>query len=147
MPRKLGIPGEDQPHVAYSLLEPERYARDRITVVGGGDSAVEAACALAEQSGTEVRLSYRRANITRPKPQNIERIETAIAEGAVEFLPETNLTEIREESVVYRDAEDETHILPTDAVFIFIGGVLPTDMIENLGVQIDTKFGEPVSAP
>lgn len=147
VPRKLGIPGEDQPHVAYSLLEPERYAGDRITIVGGGDSAVEAALSLAEQPDTDVRLSYRRDEIYRPKPQNIERIETAISEGDVEFLPETNLTEIREEAVVYRDANDETHTLPTDAVFIFIGGVLPTDMIESLGVQIDTKFGEPVSAP
>jgi thioredoxin reductase (NADPH) len=147
VPRKLGIPGEDQSHVAYSLMEPERYIGDRITIVGGGDSAVEAALSLAEHPGTDVRLSYRRDEIYRPKPQNIERIEAAIAEGDVAFLPETNLTEIREESVVYRDAEDGLHTLPTDSVFIFIGGVLPTDMIEDLGVEIDTKFGEPVSAP
>lgn len=147
VPRKLDIPGEDQPHVAYSLREPERYAGDRITVVGGGDSAVEAALSLARQPGTEVHLSYRRDAITRPKPKNIERIETAIAEGEVKFLPKTNLTEIRDDAVVYRDAEGEIHRLPTDSVFLFIGGVLPTDMIENLGVEIDTKFGEPVSAP
>ncbi len=120
---------------------------DRITIVEGGGSAVEAALSLAGQPGTDVHLSYCRDEIYRPKPENIERIEAAIAEGDVTFPPETNFTEIREESVVYRDAEDETHTLPTDSVFIFIGGVLPTDMIEDLGMEIDTKFGEPVSAP
>lgn len=108
---------------------------------------MEAALSLAEQPSTDVRLSYRRDEIYRPKPENIDRIEAAIAEGDVIFLPETNLTEIQEEAVVYRDADDEPHTLPTNSIFIFIGGVLPTDMIEDLGVEIDTKFGEPVSAP
>ncbi len=144
-PRKLGIPGEDGPNVAYSLLEPEQYAGNRVMVVGGGDSAVEAALALAGQPGTTVRLSYRKDKFSRLKPLNQERIERAIMdERSVAFLPATNLTAISREMVAYTDASGAEHTVENDYVFIFAGGVLPTAMLKDLGVQIDTKFGEPL---
>ncbi|MDX1547319.1 MAG: NAD(P)-binding domain-containing protein [Rhodothermales bacterium] len=143
-PRKLGIPGEEAPNVAYALLEPEQFAGNRVTVVGGGDSAVEAALALAGQPGTTVRLSYRKDKFNRLKPLNQERIEEAVMGGRVEFLRATNLTEITRETVTYEDAGGTAHTIPNDYVFVFIGGVLPTGMLKDLGVQIDTKFGEPL---
>ena len=68
IPRKLGVPGEELPKVAYSLREPESFQGDRIVIVGGGDSAVEAALALTEQPGNEVRISYRGEGFRRVKP-------------------------------------------------------------------------------
>jgi thioredoxin reductase len=143
-PRKLEIPGEENSHVAYSLLEPEQFQGNQIVVGGGGDSAVEAALALAEQPGTTVRLSYRKDKFSRLKPLNQERIERAIMDGPVEFLPSTNLTAITPETVTYGDAAGDEHTVPNDYVFIFAGGILPTTMLEDLGIQIDTKFGEPL---
>jgi len=144
MPRKLEIPGEESSHVAYSLLEPEQFQGHCIVVVGGGDSAIEAALALAEQPGTTVRLSYRKDKFSRLKPLNQERIEQAIMDGPVEFLPSTNLTAITPDTITYRDAAGDEHTLPNDYVFIFAGGILPTAMLKELNIQIDTKFGEPL---
>jgi thioredoxin reductase (NADPH) len=146
VPRKLGIPGEDLSNVAYALREPETYRADRVLVVGGGDSAVEAALALSEQPNTEVRLSYRRDRFARIKPRNREWIGRAEEEGAVSILWSTEVVENRVGEVVLRKASanggGDPITLPNDHLFIFAGGELPTPFLERCGVQIDTKFGE-----
>ncbi len=142
IPRKLGVPGEELPKVAYSLREPESFGNDRIVVVGGGDSAVEAALALAEQPGNEVRISYRGEGFRRVKPKNHERVEAALAAGSLEILWNTNLVRIEPESVVYRNGGGDV-TLPNDYAFIFAGGELPTKFLRDCGVEIDTKFGAP----
>jgi thioredoxin reductase/Pyruvate/2-oxoacid:ferredoxin oxidoreductase delta subunit len=142
IPRKLGIPGEEGAHVYYSLAEPEHFAGQRVVIVGGGDSAVEAAMMLADVGAT-VRLSYRKDKLSRIKPGNHERMEAAIAAGRVEPLWETNLTRIEPDAVVYTDADGEEHRLPNDEVFVFIGGELPTAFLEACGIKMDTKFGRP----
>ncbi len=143
IPRKLGIPGEDADHVYYSLAEPEHFAGQRIVIVGGGDSAVEAAMMLADQPGTTVHLSYRKDKLSRIKPGNHERMDAAIADGRVVPLWETNLTRIEPDAVAYTDADGEEHTLPNDEVFVFIGGELPTRFLEACGIKMDTKFGRP----
>lgn len=142
VPRKLGVPGEDLPTVAYSLREPESFQGDRIVVVGGGDSAVEAALALAEQPGNEVRLSYRGESFRRIKPKNHHRMEEAVAGGALDVLWSTNLLRIDRESVTYRNG-GAPETLPNDYTFIFAGGELPTKFLRDCGIEIDTKFGAP----
>jgi thioredoxin reductase/ferredoxin len=142
VPRKLGIPGENLPKVIYSLREPEAYQGDRVVVVGGGDSAVEAALALADQRGNQVTISYRRDAFGRIKPGNRTRIEDAIRHKKVQVLWSTNLVEIRPESVVYRNGGASEEI-PNSLVAVFAGGELPTKFLESCGVQIDRKFGEP----
>jgi len=143
VPRKLGVPGEDGGNVAYSLREPEAYSGDRILVVGGGDSAVEAALALSEEPGSTVRLSYRRRSFSRIKPANHDRIGRAESEGRVDILWGTTPAEIAEDHVVLEDDAGERRRLPNDQVLVFIGGTLPTPFLEACGVAIDTKFGEP----
>lgn len=143
VPRRLGVPGEQLPKVAYSLREPEHFSDDRILVVGGGDSAVEAALALAEQPGNDVKISYRKGRFSRIKPRNLERIEAGISEGAVEPLWSTNLVAIEPDSVAYTNGSSGRETLPNDQVFVFIGGELPTKFLDSCGVAIDTKFGEP----
>jgi len=142
IPRKLGVPGEELPKVAYSLREPESYVGDRIVVVGGGDSAVEAALALTEQPGNEVRISYRGEGFRRVKPKNQERVEAARTSGRLEILWNTNLVRIEPEAVVYRNGGGDV-TLPNDYAFIFAGGELPTKFLRECGVEIDTKFGAP----
>ena len=142
IPRKLGIPGESLPKVSYSLLEPEAYQGDRIVVVGGGDSAVEAAIALADQPGNQVSISYRQDRFSRIKSGNQQRIEQAMRTGKVTALWQTNLTEITSTEVEYQDAGGVKHRLPNSQVFVFAGGELPTPFLRACGVQIETKFGE-----
>lgn len=143
VPRKLGVPGEEAAKVAYALREPEAYQHERILVVGGGDSAVEAALALAEQPGNEVAISYRRDRFSRIKPANLDRIEAAIERGDVTVLWSTHVTAIHPDMVVYHDDDGAEQTLANDSVFVFIGGELPTKFLRRCGVAIDTKFGEP----
>ena len=143
IPRKLGVPGEDAGNVAYSLRDPEHFTNNKITVVGGGDSAVEAALALADQPGNNVAISYRKANFSRCKAANQDRIRDAIDNGAITPLLETNLKEISSDQISYVDATGNLHSRDNEFVFVFIGGELPTPFLKSFGVEIDTKFGTP----
>jgi thioredoxin reductase/Pyruvate/2-oxoacid:ferredoxin oxidoreductase delta subunit len=143
IPRKLNVPGEDSPKVAYALKEPELYQNDNIVVVGGGDSAVEAALALSEQPGNTVRLSYRKDRFSRIKPMNHQRIESAISQRRIEPLWSTSLRVIEPDAVVYGNGGSDTVRIANDYVFVFIGGELPTNFLKSCGIQIDTKFGQP----
>lgn len=141
IPRKLGVPGEDAGNVAYALRDPEHFTNNTITVIGGGDSAVEAALALADQEGNDVAISYRKANFSRCKAANQDLIRKAIDSGTVTPLLETNLKEISSEQITYVDASGELNTRPNEFVFVFIGGELPTPFLKACGVEIDTKFG------
>jgi thioredoxin reductase (NADPH) len=143
VPRKLGVKGETLPKVIYSLREPEVFQRDRILVVGGGDSAVEAALALSEQQGNRVTISYRREQFARLKPRNLELVERALAAGQVDVLWQSNVLEIRPHSVIYRDQLEREQELANDVVAIFAGGEMPTAFLKACGVEFDTKFGTP----
>ncbi len=142
LPRKLGVPGEESPNVSYALLEPESYRGDRVLVVGGGDSAVEAALALSREPGTDVRLSYRRDSFPRIKAGNRARLEAAESEERVRVHRTTEVDRIERSKVVLR-GESGTEPIPNDQVFIFAGGELPTRFLAECGVVVDTKFGVP----
>ena len=146
VPRKLGVKGEDTGNVYYGLLEPQHFAGRRALVVGGGDSAVEAAMMLADQPGTTVRLSYRKHALARVKEANLQRFEAAVAAGRVEPHWGTNPAEILPDAVVLRDEAGAETTVPTDDVFVFIGGELPTAFLQSIGVALDTHFGTPRQA-
>ncbi|HEX8387005.1 MAG TPA: NAD(P)-binding domain-containing protein [Rubricoccaceae bacterium] len=141
-PRRLGVPGEDAPHVAYALMEPEAYAGCRVLVVGGGDSAIEAAVALGMQPGTEVRLSYRRDALSRIKAANHDRFSAAVADGRVTPLWLTEVTSIGGASATL-SGPDGPITVPADYVFVFAGGELPSAFLRASGVELDVKFGRP----
>jgi len=140
VPRKLNVPGEELPKVIYSLREPEAYQQDRVLVVGGGDSAIEAALALSDQAGNQVTISYRGEQFSRLKPDNLRRIEDAIRRNRVRVLWKTTVVEIAPTSVTCRNGTTET--LPNDVVAIFAGGELPLKFLRDCGVLVDKKFGE-----
>lgn len=137
-PRKLGVPGENLPKVAYQLIEVVKYKGCNVLVVGGGDSALEAAIGLSTQPGTEVTLSYRKEKFFRVKPKNDQRIHNAVETGKVKVLFESNVVEIREQTVVLSDAAGEREI-NNDFVFIFAGGELPTPFLKKIGVEFIHK--------
>ncbi|NCQ34165.1 NAD(P)-binding domain-containing protein, partial [bacterium] len=133
-PRRLNVPGEDLPKVAYKLIDAEAYTRRRVLVVGGGDSAVEAAMGLAHQDGCVVTLSYRKPDLLRIKQRNAERIAPLIEDGRLTFLGATNVTAIQEEVVTLK-GPDGPIILPNDEVFIMAGGIAPFGLLRQMGVR------------
>lgn len=141
-PRKLNVPGEQLEKVAYRLLEPEMISGKDILVVGGGDSAVEAAMSLAEQN--RVNLSYRGEAFQRIKPKNSERISGAIAEHKLEVHFQSQVREIKEQEVSLLMSDNSLKTMPNDLVYIFAGGELPTEFLKKAGVEITTRFGHAI---
>lgn len=137
-PRKLNITGEESEKVAYRLLEPENIQNKKIVVVGGGDSAIEAALSLAEQN--KVILSYRSEAFNRIKPKNRENISKASEKGILKVIYKSNLLAVEKEHVVM-DVENNKVNVKNDLVYIFAGGELPTDFLQNAGVMITKRFG------
>lgn len=138
-PRKLEVPGEEQAKVVYRLLEPEPYAGRRVMVVGGGDSAVEAAVTLSE-AGAKVTLVHRGATFDRIKPKNQQRLDQARKAG-LDVRTETRTREILDDAVVI-EAGGRVEELANDDVIVLVGGVLPTTFLEGAGVEVQRFSGQ-----
>jgi thioredoxin reductase len=139
-PRKLGVKGEEQPKVVYRLIDPEQYRGQHVLVVGGGDSALEAAIACADEPGTRVTLSYRGDAFSRVKQRNRDLVQRAEAARKLKVLLSSNVEEILGDSVTLEQAGKKTG-LKNDAVIVCAGGILPTPLLKEIGVQVDTKYG------
>jgi thioredoxin reductase/Pyruvate/2-oxoacid:ferredoxin oxidoreductase delta subunit len=137
-PRKLGVQGENLEKVAYKLMEPEHITGQDILVVGGGDSAIETALLLA--SDNKVTLSYRGETFSRLKPGNSQRIGEAMASKTIDVVFESNVTEIEPQNVILSLKDGETITLANDLVYIFAGGELPTQFLQNAGINISKRF-------
>lgn len=137
-PRKLGVPGEHLSKVMYKLIEAESYRNKNLLVVGGGDSAVEAAVGLASQPGNQVTLSYRKAEFVRLKEKNERRVQQFIDSQKLRVLFDSQVVEIKTDAAVVREAGNIMHNLPNQFVFIFAGGELPTELIKRAGVKLRT---------
>ena len=132
-PRKLGVKGEDLPKVMYRLIEADHYVHKKILVVGGGDSAIEAAMGLGHQVGNEVTLSYRKEGFTRIKERNAIRIDECARSGKVKLLFNSNPLEFTPQSVILEVAGVKQEI-PNDFVWIFAGGTPPNAFLKKIGV-------------
>ena len=140
-PRKLGVPGEESSKVIYRLADPEQFAGKRVLVVGGGDSALEAAATVAEESDAIVDLSYRGDAFQRAKRKNRTRVDAAIASGRLTVRLSSQIVSITKPAVTLKTANGPIE-LPNDAIIVCAGGVLPTDFLKSLGVATTTKFGQ-----
>ena len=147
IPRTLGVPGEDRLKVSYSLIDAQGYQDRRILVVGGGDSAIEAAIGLAEQPGNEVHLSYRKPAFFRLRARNELRILEAMRTGAVQVHFESELLRVDEDRVVLRMADGSECELENDEVFLMLGGEPPFAMLAQAGVSFDPEDQPEVIAP
>jgi thioredoxin reductase (NADPH) len=132
-PRKLGVKGEELPKVMYRLIEADHYVNKKILVVGGGDSAVEAAMGLASQVGNTVTLSYRQAEFSRIKGRNSQRVQEFIRKGKLKVLFNSNPLEFRQDSVLM-EVSGKQQTIPNDFVWIFAGGEPPTAFLKKIGV-------------
>lgn len=141
-PRKLGVPGEENEKVAYRLIEPELINDKNVIVVGGGDSAVEAALSLADQNN--VILSYRSEAFKRIKQKNREKINASAEAGKVDIRFNTNVIKIDKESVEIKDKDGKVESIPNDLIYIFAGGELPTEFLKKTGILITKKYGEAI---
>jgi thioredoxin reductase len=134
------VPGEDLPKVVYRLIDPEQYAGQDVLVVGGGDSALEAAASIAESGGKFVTLSYRGEAFSRAKPRNRDRVANAERTGRLRVLFESQVRSIEPRSAVL-DCNGRTLEIPNDTVIVSVGGILPTDFLRTVGLAVETKNG------
>jgi thioredoxin reductase (NADPH) len=139
-PRKLGVPGEDSVKVTYRLVDPKQYDGDQVLVVGGGDSALEAACSVAEESDAEVWLSYRSDAFQRAKKKNRDRVDSLNSSGRLTILFSSNVIRVDKTSVLIGRSGGEITI-PNTAIIVCAGGVLPTPFLKKIGIQVTTKYG------
>lgn len=139
-PRKLGVRGEELPKVVYRLIDPEQYRGQQVVVVGGGDSALEAAASIAELGDTSVTLSYRGEAFQRAKQRNRQRVEAASAGDRLKVLLNSQVEEIRPEEVVLKLPGRKLEVR-NDAIIVSAGGVLPNDFLRSIGIEVETKYG------
>lgn len=139
-PRKLGVPGEELPKVVYRLIDPAQYQNMHVLVVGGGDSAIEAATTISDEPGTTVTLSYRSEAFSRVKEKNRQRVKECEEAGRLKVMLKSQVQRIESDKVFLKWDEFDVD-LPNDAVIVCAGGILPTGFLKEIGIQVDTKFG------
>jgi thioredoxin reductase/Pyruvate/2-oxoacid:ferredoxin oxidoreductase delta subunit len=139
-PRKLGVPGEEMGKVVYRVIDAEQYRNQNVLVVGGGDSALEAATSIAAEPGAKVILSYRSAAFSRAKPKNRELVEEMETTGQLRVLFNSNVQAIGEGSVTI-EVEGTNESVANDAVVVSAGGILPSAFLRTIGINVETKWG------
>ncbi|HVS30396.1 MAG TPA: NAD(P)-binding domain-containing protein [Thermoanaerobaculia bacterium] len=139
-PRVLGIPGEEQPNVSHYFREPHTYFGRRLLIVGGRNSAVEAAV-RCQRAGANVTISYRGADFDADKVKwwLLPEIRGMVRDGRVVFMPNTNVTEIRGTKVMTDGGE-----IDADFVLVLTGYRQDTTLFEMLGVSTRGEACEPV---
>ncbi len=139
-PRKLEVEGEELSKVVYRLVDSRQYQNRHVLVVGGGDSALEAAYSISQEPGTVVSLSYRGETFTRAKKKNRENVISAAENGRLIIYYKSRVVKIMEHSIILEQDDHQTE-LKNDAVIVCIGGVLPTRFLQNIGIRYETKYG------
>jgi thioredoxin reductase len=139
-PRKLDIRGEELPKVVYRLIDPAQYRGQNVLVVGGGDSALEAAASIAEEPGTTVTLSHRGESFSRAKMKNRERVAAAQQAKRLKLLMPSKVERITE-SAVELDCAGRRIMIKNEAVIVCVGGILPSQFLKNIGIEVQTKYG------
>jgi thioredoxin reductase (NADPH) len=143
-PRLLGVGGEDLPHVSHYLGDPHVYFGKRLLIVGGRNSAVEAAVRCS-RAGADVTISYRGADFD-PKVVKfwlLPEVRALIREGLVRFLPRTNVVEIRRGTVLLDPAQE----IPAEFVLLMTGYRQDPTLFDMLGVALEGPQRQPAHDP
>lgn len=139
VPNKLGVPGEELPKVHYRLREAAPFAGKRVLVVGGGDSALEAAMAL-EEAGARVTLSYRRKRFRRPQKVNLEPFMERVAAGRIEAIYPSHVRGIAKDAVALELDGGGSMALPNEVVLVQAGTMPPLDFFQKLGLELRGRY-------
>jgi thioredoxin reductase/NAD-dependent dihydropyrimidine dehydrogenase PreA subunit len=139
-PRKLNVPGEESSKVVYRLIDPEQYRKHKVLVVGGGDSALEAAASIAELPDTHVTISYRSESFSRAKEKNRQRVASLSDAGKLDVLLSSKVKTISEHKVKIEHQGNMIEI-ENSAIIVCAGGVLPTPFLKKTGIDVETKYG------
>ena len=139
-PRRLGVPGEELSKVTYRLADPQQYRGRHVLVVGGGDSALEAAVSIANEPSTKVTLSYRGDAFQRAKTKNRKGADEASMSGRLEIMLGSTVKNIAPDRVELT-WRSKAVTRRNDAIIVCAGGILPTDFLKSMGIKIETKYG------
>jgi hypothetical protein len=145
-PRKLGVRGENLPKVSYRMMDPEQYEGCDVLVVGGGDSALEAAMQLAEEADARVSISYRGENFAKCREANRTKMAGLVKARRVRALMSSEVNLITEDEVILTVA-GSPQVLPNDFVIVNIGGELPVEFLSKLKISLEKHFGEERKKP
>ena len=137
IPRKLGVPGEELSKVAYNLVDAAEFQAKKVLIVGGGDSAVEAAVALAKETGTTVHLAYRKSEFSRIRSRNADALAEQVQAGRLTLMLNSNVQTIIPTTVTLHSGGQQL-TLDNDAVFALIGADPPKAWLEEMGITIVT---------
>jgi len=140
-PRKLDVPGEDSPKVVYRLIDPEQYKGQRVLVVGGGDSALEAAISISREKGARVTISYRSESFSRVKEKNRTALKQAEDSGRLRVMLQSTVSKIDPDKVNLT-FKGEKVAIRNDTVIVCAGGELPTPLLKKIGVMFETHYGD-----
>lgn len=140
-PRKLGAPGEDLEQVYHRLYSPTKYHGENILVVGGGNSAIEAALTLSEKN--KVVLSYRRDAFARLFKDNQRLLDQAVLDGKIEVIFNSKVKKFGPgEAILEIDQggtrQDKT--VPMDHGFVLVGAELPVKFLKGLGIKLENEW-------
>ncbi|NYZ76933.1 FAD-dependent oxidoreductase [Candidatus Micrarchaeota archaeon] len=135
-PRKLGIPGEDNPNIQYSIADPEHYRGKNVLIVGGGDTALESALVL-DKANAKVYLAHRKGEF-----RAMNKTQEEIKRSSVEVLFDTEVKEIAgkekiEKVKVMNNKTNKERILEVDNIVVCIGSVFSLDFLKSLGVKTE----------
>ena len=139
-PRRLDVPGEELPKVVYRLSDPGQYKGKKVLVVGGGDSAIEAAVSISEEPGTDVTLSYRGEAFARAKMKNRDAADKAVRARRLKVVFNS---EVKAIGPLTADLtiKGEPARIGNDAIIVCAGGILPTKFLKQVGIDVETKYG------
>lgn len=140
-PRRLNVPGEEDSKVAYRLVDPIQYQGRRVLVVGGGDAAVEAAVQLARESTATVSIAHRGSAFSRCRAANQQKLAALISEGRIGAFMDSEVAEVRPDSVVLTGPTGPV-ALQNDFVIACLGGELPTEFLQSVGVTMRRHHGQ-----
>jgi len=140
-PRKLGVQGEDQEKVYHQLYSPRKYNNENIIVVGGGNSAIEAAITLSDQN--KVYLSYRKSEFARIFKDNERLLNEKVASGKIELLLNSTIKEFGQSEVdilIDKGGHEEIKTLQYNHAFVLIGADIPKQFLKSLGIKLENEW-------